>query len=148
LKALTLHEPWASLVAYRFKEVETRDWYTSHRGPLAIHAGKTKPDPTDVSRLTFHLGHHGFEMPAPHYGAIVCTCNLVACMPTALVQVTSLKLKDPFVPARGWDFETPFGNYAVGRWAWILRDVVRCNPPIYVAGARKLWNWSNPNATP
>lgn len=38
--ALTMWEPWASLVAYGVKQLETRDWSTRHRGPVAIHASK------------------------------------------------------------------------------------------------------------
>lgn len=41
MKALTLHQPWASLVARGVKTIETRSWSTRHRGPLAIHAGST-----------------------------------------------------------------------------------------------------------
>jgi hypothetical protein len=37
-KALTLTEPYASLVARGVKRIETRSWSTSYRGPIAIHA--------------------------------------------------------------------------------------------------------------
>ncbi|MEA4895901.1 MAG: ASCH domain-containing protein [Oscillospiraceae bacterium] len=37
VKALTLHQPWASLLALGLKH-ETRSWATSYRGPIAIHA--------------------------------------------------------------------------------------------------------------
>lgn len=141
MKALTLWEPWASLIAHGFKQVETRGWYTNYRGELAIHAAKQKLDPKEVSRLTFHLGHHGFELPASHFSCVVCTVQLVACIPTALVQIQANKLKPPFVPARGWDFERPLGNYEAGRWAWILRDVKPFDPPIPAVGDRKLWDW-------
>lgn len=39
MKVLTLHQPWASLIALGVKTIETRSWTTSYRGPLAIHAG-------------------------------------------------------------------------------------------------------------
>lgn len=39
MRALTLHQPWATAVALGVKTVETRSWATSYRGPLAIHAG-------------------------------------------------------------------------------------------------------------
>jgi hypothetical protein len=39
MKALTLHQPWATAVAEGIKTIETRSWSTSYRGPLAIHAG-------------------------------------------------------------------------------------------------------------
>jgi hypothetical protein len=37
-RALTLWQPWASLVALGFKRIETRGWSTGYRGPLVIHA--------------------------------------------------------------------------------------------------------------
>ena len=40
MKALTLTQPWATLVAMGAKRIETRSWTTNYRGPLAIHAGK------------------------------------------------------------------------------------------------------------
>lgn len=48
MKALTLHQPWASLVALGVKTIETRSWGTSYRGPLAIHAGTTRPPMMDL----------------------------------------------------------------------------------------------------
>lgn len=41
MKAITISQPWANLVAEGLKIVETRNWQTNYRGPLAIHAGKT-----------------------------------------------------------------------------------------------------------
>lgn len=41
MKAISLWQPWASLVPAGAKPVETRSWSTSYRGPLAIHAAKT-----------------------------------------------------------------------------------------------------------
>jgi len=38
--ALSLIEPWATLLAIGAKRNETRDWSTSFRGPFAIHASK------------------------------------------------------------------------------------------------------------
>src|SRR5271166_4355910 len=44
MKALTLTQPWATLVAIKAKRIETRSWRTSYRGPFAIHAGKSFPE--------------------------------------------------------------------------------------------------------
>ena len=41
---MTLHQPWASLVALGVKTIETRGWSTNYRGPLAIHAAVRRPD--------------------------------------------------------------------------------------------------------
>ena len=40
MKTLTLLQPWATLVALEAKRIETRSWYTTYRGPLAIHAAR------------------------------------------------------------------------------------------------------------
>ena len=40
MKALTITQPWATLIAIGAKRFETRGWSTPYRGPLAIHAGK------------------------------------------------------------------------------------------------------------
>lgn len=43
LRALTIRQPWASLIAAGVKTIETRSWRTSYRGPVLIHAGKAEP---------------------------------------------------------------------------------------------------------
>lgn len=64
MRGLTLHQPWATLIARGAKHYETRSWSTRYRGPLAIHAG---------------AGEHPL-LPA---GAIVAVCHLVDVTPTA-----------------------------------------------------------------
>src|SRR6266699_6473957 len=43
IPALTMTDPWGSLVAAGAKRIETRSWSTAYRGPLAIHVAKTLP---------------------------------------------------------------------------------------------------------
>lgn len=60
VKAISLWEPWASLMRSGAKTVETRSWYTSYRGPLLICAAKRKDrdtlalleDPRFIAGLT------------------------------------------------------------------------------------------------
>lgn len=107
MKALTLTQPWATLVAIGAKRIETRSWATSYRGPLAIHAAKgfgkggerghkalcgTEPfcsvlnaackahyDALDKSDGVLRaMAEHPF-MPM---GAIVATCELLDCVET------------------------------------------------------------------
>jgi activating signal cointegrator 1 len=149
MKAITLHEPWAWAVLHGWKEVETRSWSTNYRGPLAIHAGKKR----DVDGAMLHLKLNSCRGLSDHllppfeqlpFGCIIATCNLVAVFPTHLVETESKKLKRPFEPANGWDFERIFGNYVNGRFAWILRDVVPVVPHIETHGWQRLWNWTPP----
>lgn len=49
-KALTVRQPWASLIVAGVKDVENRTWATAHRGVLWIHAGRVV-DPEGPVRL-------------------------------------------------------------------------------------------------
>lgn len=40
MKAISLWQPWASLIAAGVKSIETRGWPTNYRGQIAIHAAK------------------------------------------------------------------------------------------------------------
>ena len=40
MKALTIIQPWATLIASGHKMNETRSWKTNYRGEVLIHAGK------------------------------------------------------------------------------------------------------------
>lgn len=44
MKVLSIRQPWAFLIANGLKDLENRDWPTSFRGPLLIHAGKQFED--------------------------------------------------------------------------------------------------------
>mgnify|MGYP000870274289 CR=1 FL=1 len=40
MRALTIRQPWATLLLLGVKHWETRSWRTDYRGPLAIHAAQ------------------------------------------------------------------------------------------------------------
>ena len=42
MKALSLTEPYATLIRKGIKTIETRSWKTSYRGKLYIHASSTR----------------------------------------------------------------------------------------------------------
>ncbi len=60
MKALSIQHPWAWLITNGHKDVENRDWYTSYRGFLLIHAGKQMDKNIDWSHFTLE----GVAMPA------------------------------------------------------------------------------------
>ena len=41
MKAITIKEPYATLIANGYKEYEFRVWKTNYRGDILIHAGKS-----------------------------------------------------------------------------------------------------------
>ena len=40
MKALSIRQPWAWLILHAGKDIENRDWQTTFRGRILIHAGK------------------------------------------------------------------------------------------------------------
>lgn len=41
IPALSIRQPWAWLIVHGYKDIENRDWPTSFRGKLLVHAGQT-----------------------------------------------------------------------------------------------------------
>jgi len=128
MKALTLSQPWATLVALGVKTVETRSWSTAYRGPLLIHAGRGNED-VDFSR---HVAAGGL-MPAqrPPLGVIVAKARLVDVVPTSDLAAHASRLTP---------LERELGDYSPGRFAWILEDVEPIDPPPAWRGALGLWD--------
>ncbi len=40
MKAISIKQPWASLIIEGIKDIENRNWFTNYRGRLYIHTGK------------------------------------------------------------------------------------------------------------
>jgi len=76
MKALTICQPYAELIVSGKKLVENRTWSTTYRGPLLIHAGKSKKYMRGVKEL---FEANGQQIPNMDFGAIVGECHLVAC---------------------------------------------------------------------
>lgn len=51
--AISIRQPWAWAIVHAGKDIENRDWATSRRGPICIHAAKgmTKGEYADANRF-------------------------------------------------------------------------------------------------
>lgn len=146
LKALTIKQPWATLIALGEKKIETRSWKTSYRGPLFIHAGKSIEDSICHEKpFITVLNNHDIilarDLPT---GAIIAKANLVNCVKMAewvlddnYMAICSLLENGQVVK----DNELEFGDYTPGRYAWILEDV-EIIKPIPAKGQLSLWNFN------
>lgn len=74
MKALSLQQPWAWLIVNGYKDIENRDWFTSFRGPVLIHASKTWDEEA------FPLWNRGFTYSKYDKPAIV-PANIAELMP-------------------------------------------------------------------
>jgi hypothetical protein len=153
MKAITLWQPWASLVAKKYKKIETRSWYTSYRGPIAIHAAKTYPSWVKCifKWVADLLGEEKYEESFWYYlenkigpfGMVVATANLVDCLQIKEIhgRIWAVNLNGSSIHIQGNELE--FGDYTPGRYAWILEDIQELPEPIPARGAQGLWNWEN-----
>lgn len=132
MKAITLHEPWASLVIWGEKKFETRSWSTSYRGRIAIHAGKrwTAAQAALLYQFPFDGTFVGTPLPLP-LGCVLGVCELVAVHRTEdLLDLTPI--------------EDAFGDFSNGRYAWEMRVIHRFETPIPAKGFQQLWDWEPP----
>lgn len=130
MKTISIHQPWAQLIILGLKQYETRNYPIQHRGPLAIHATKSREFETlffDPAFLPW-LEAWGYNSPADlAYGAVLGTVNLLSvhvsneCQPNA--------------------FERAWGDWSKGRFVWKLELVERFERPVTVQGQRGLWEW-------
>ena len=133
MKALSLWQPWASLIAAGVKKVETRHWPTAYRGPIAIHAAKRLESDCGEELDELCLEEFGchWRTSLPR-GAIVATANLVACE-RMFEQYT---IDSPY-PGR---IEFVCGNWEEGRFAWLLQNVVPLKQLVPYRGMQGLFN--------
>jgi hypothetical protein len=146
MKAITIWQPWATLIAIGAKRYETRTWDTSHRGPLAIHAAKKillDAACCDIHPQTMEIGggfvlvrekdggytlRTGYDIEAIVFplplGAVVATCEIEATGYTENVPVE----------------ERILGDFSPGRFAWKLANVQPIHP-VPARGTQRLWNW-------
>lgn len=72
MKALTIKQPWATLIAEGYKEYEFRTWKTSYRGDILIHAGKGIDHEAMKKMESLHL-----EYPT---GCIIAKATITDCI--------------------------------------------------------------------
>jgi hypothetical protein len=147
MKALTLTQPWATLVAVGAKKIETRPWGTTYRGPLAIHAAKGFPD--WAQDICFEKEFQSALLDARIWatndlplGSVVAVCNLVGCWQVLKPGYRYLgpEMEPPVkIPPDGPELD--FGNYKPGRFVWILENIKPLDPPVPARGEQRLWDW-------
>jgi hypothetical protein len=152
IRALTLTQPWATLVAIGAKQVETRSWGTDYRGPLAIHAAKRFPTAARAlcvsgpwfGRSKFSEVLRAARIRGPvederRYSTGALPLGKVLAI-VELVDVRPITSPDAFGHPLG-DNEVAFGDWTPGRFRWVLADVRPLPEPIPARGALGLWTW-------
>jgi hypothetical protein len=138
MKAISLWQPWASLMVIGLKKNETRSWATKYRGLLAIHASKkVVPFKDAFGHLPVTLQKFLMDRIVEHYGcysnlptgAVLGTVNVKGCVDTEFGRFVS------------GETELACGDYTDGRFAWLTDDSFKFDKPIPAKGMQGFWNW-------
>lgn len=132
IKAITISQPFASLIASGEKWIENRTWPIKYRGELAIHAGVG----------TQYLNKN--ELARYPTGCVIAIAKLVACVSIGDVESAVGKKRKFVVPGtnRFWS-ELQRHVHTEGPWCWVLEDIQTIDP-VPCRGAQGLWNWKRP----
>ena len=137
MRALSLTEPWASLIALQEKRVETRSWelpLSIVGKPVAIHAAKLFPGwakrATETEPFCSSLRAKGnVFLPNLTRGKVLCIVKFIGCRLTE-------DIRHQLTPK-----EVAFGDYSDGRFAYLTEFVGRLKEPEAVAGHLGFWEW-------
>jgi hypothetical protein len=148
LPALTVHQPYAHLIAIGVKPVENRDWPPPLKlvgKYLAVHAGK-KVDVPAYEQLSRDRPALWVRPPLPRpeemvLGAIVAVARVAGAVlvegAADGLRVNTVRILGP-VPA---EVARDLGasQWSLGPWLWVLEDVVQLPRPVPISGAQKIW---------
>lgn len=125
MKAISLWQPWAALMAVGAKKVETRHWPTRYRGLLAIHAARRRVDREFIENC--REAEKALAGETIWYGAIVAVVCLYDVKRTERLIHESL----------GEDIL--FGDFGINRFGWLTRDVRKLQEPVATRGFQSIW---------
>lgn len=135
--AISLHQPWASFLAWGFKTIETRSWQfglgharrVCHQfnSRLAIHAAKTKLHDAMLPELWHFAGLPGSPPPVEslEHGCVVALVEFRGCGPVELAAPTSR--------------DVALGNFSSERFAWHFGHVDQLLEPVPVKGRQGIF---------
>jgi hypothetical protein len=130
MKALSLHQPWASLILFGIKKYETRSWETNYRGKLLICAAQKKGLLQKESYGYIRSKYLSIRTPAYTnlpFGVTILKCNLTEC----------IKMTKEFIEKQS-EQEIDCGDWTEGKYAWKLENIEEV-PQIEVTGRQKLF---------
>ncbi len=124
MKALTIKQPWASLIIEGYKKYEFRSWKTNYRGKILIHAGLSLEKDVQERFKDYNLDYQ--------LGYIIGEAEIVDCILVDEKFNEELRNIDPIVYGRSNHVE----NYA-----WKLENIKKYDNPIPCKGKLGLWNY-------
>jgi hypothetical protein len=144
MKAISLHNPYASLIAHDLKHWETRPMRTHHRGPLAICAARVNamahhiPTGDQSNPWRYAEMQIGCPLSTLPGGVVVAVVDVVDCIPSR----EWVRRHVSRMMSHGFIRELAYGDFAAGRFAWKLDNLRKIERPIPVKGQQGMFNLS------
>jgi hypothetical protein len=117
MRALSIAQPYAHLIATGLKRVENRTWMTGYRGLIYIHAGKTHDwlclDSSGVDE------RYKLDVKGMAFGAVIATARLIDCVHIDRVGQGIVEDKYPWLAEH---------EHTEGPWCWIIGGVNPIGP--------------------
>lgn len=167
MRALTLHQPWATLIVLGYKTIETRSWAPPLKAigmRIAIHAGRHVVPVENMPDVWRPIT----EMQALHMNAdYINTAEMQRLVPRGAVVATAVlqdvhrvyemyDRRDTFqhsqriarsrsilgfaaTSAAGEHVVDGYGDFSVGRYLWLLDAIETLETPIECRGYQGLW---------
>ncbi len=133
MKALSIKQPWASLIVEGIKDVENRTWRTNFRGRIYVHASSPTKFNVHLSdertALSFGIIKQAIDGNLP-FGAIIGEVDIIDCVqnhPSIWAEKHDLHFNDD-KPKQTWN--------------WLLANPARYDEPIFnVKGKLSFWDY-------
>lgn len=142
MKAITMTQPWASLLAAGANRIETRSWATNYRGPLAIHAALGFPkyaaalcSQSPYAEALAAAGYQAADLPRGQIIGVGTLVDVLRC-DASTERTVSLQSKAGVFPPD----EVAFGDFSEGRCGFVMAGMQRLATPIPVRGMLGIWN--------
>ncbi len=143
MRALSLWQPWASLIALGVKTIETRGWSTAYRGPLLIASTRSAPVPLSFAVPLLAVSEADAPLTVTLKGLPVGMALAVATLVDVVPTTTTLTRGGGRLESGRFVWrlpeQAPFGDFSPGRFAWLLADIEPLPTPVPVRGRQGLW---------
>jgi len=143
IRAITLWQPYATLIALGLKQYETRSWATKYRGKLIIHSAARKWHPRELhavfDKLPYELSQKLLYSTTYPMACCVAVVDLTRCLEMINGWVETNRLPtQTIIQAQTYE-ERCFGNWQEGRYAWKLSGVQQLQELTPAKGKQGLW---------
>ena len=144
MKALTIKQPYASLIVEGIKDIENRTWKTNYRGRILIHAGKDNliknlkygDDITCLNNKQLEYinnnKHHDIFNKELITGAIIGSVEILDCV----INHTSIWAENTEISTAWGGVEVIIGKPI---YNWVLANPIKFDKPIPIKGKLSLW---------